>query len=394
MGWVILVVLVVIVSLLQNIIPIIIIAAIVGAIYAVIKGIAKAIQDNRDSRIAEMTAEVNTLISQYTPSTVTSCRPPITYQVDASLINTDIVESVRRYKEGLSDLIAECSDIDQKIASILKCHGCMTPKEKLMALRGKRDELSQMKAKSDNYHQLIESRKLQLLNEDWDVLSCIKNAANALLASKKCSASINPVEFVSNYKPSDLRIFQYKSEPTIFFLRDFYYCMFTNAILVFDRNGVFSTALDPLGLKINVERRKAQYRYHNNVDTDSKSITYTETRYSWLYTCKDGSPDLRYKGNRRIEYPIEVSGFEYGIITLTLGRVTEEFMVSSSRSLDLFEEVASVYCRECKHNHNPIPILLKLISLTADSKNVIESMTEQYLAIAQANNYFCKEITM
>lgn len=394
MGWALIAILAIIIGLIQELLPIIGIAIIVGIVYAIFKGIANAIQEHKNARIASVTQEVNAIISRYSPSEIIFSRQAITYQVTLELLNQEVMDSVRRYKASLAETAALSNELDQRIKRILACHGCMTPDEKLAYLKRQSEELDKLKSESDDYHRHIENCKIQLLHEDSDKLFNIKKASLALLSSKKCISNTTSVKtFITDIKPSELSMFQFKCEPVIFLLDNFFFCLFSNVILVFDSNGVFSAALDPIALKVRVERETTKYSYDRNIDSDSKAVTYTEIRKRWLYACKDGSPDLRYNGNRQIEYPVEVNGFEYGRIIITIGAQAVEFYLSSSNALDMFERVPSIYCHECKHKHNPIPYFLNLMEIVSEDRVTIEYISGLYLSVAFNKNYFCKVIT-
>ena len=88
---------------------------------------------------------------------------------------------------------------------------------------------------------------------------------------------------------------------------------------------------------------QTKYRFDNNTDSDSRAVKFTETKKTWVYTKKDGTPDYRYKNNPVIEFPVEVDGWEYGKITVKIGSHTAEFEVSSSAALDAFENVKEAF---------------------------------------------------
>lgn len=143
-----------------------------------------------------------------------------------------------------------------------------------------------------------------------------------------------------------------------------------------------------VAIKSNEEQKRLNKQLSNLIHKleetiiDEHAVTYTEIRKRWLYACKDGSPDLRYNGNRQIEYPVEVNGFEYGNIIITIGKQTVEFSLSSSNALDMFERIPSIYCHECKHKHNPIPRFLDLMEIVSEDKVAIEYIAGLFICCA------------
>lgn len=114
-------------------------------------------------------------------------------------------------------------------------------------------------------------------------------------------------------------MFSYVNNPVSFCISGFYYCVFNDVILVFDKKGCFSSALAPYALKISVKRKHAATKCHDNIADDSRAITFKETRNNWSYNN---------------------SGFEYGTVTLCIGKTQTTFMVSSPLTLDAWEKLA------------------------------------------------------
>lgn len=352
----------------------------------------RQLAEEEENRIAEVTGKVETFLSRYTLPSLSTNRTALPFKIEPALINQEVVFAVKSYKERMTTIYERYQIISDEINEILSCLGCSTIDEKYSHLTTNEDTLKQLKEEADGILSDFASSKIELLHNDGDLLFEMKQAFNDLLNSKKCqSDSMNIKEFITPDKPSELMLFRYENEPVILFWEQYYFCLFSNVILVFDSNGNFSSALDPTALHIAVVRKKAQYRFDENIDTDSRAIAYTETRTRWLFACKDGSPDLRYNGNRPIEYTVEVNGYEYGTITIKIGKHSITFSVSSSKALDLFETIPSIYCRICNNKHDPIPEFLVLIKMLGREDDVkIKGIMEVCNAKADVNNYFCK----
>ena len=77
----------------------------------------------------------------------------------------------------------------------------------------------------------------------------------------------------------------------------------------------------------------------NAVGTDSKCIDKGEERHTWLHTCKDGSMDLRYRNNYRINYRYDT--MEYGRIRFSVADFTEEFKFSAEQAILAAEKASA-----------------------------------------------------
>ncbi len=346
------------------------------------------------ARIERVNSELAATIAEFLPKEDIQIKQATLLNEDSKYLNMEVIDAVHRNKQRSQSSFTKYSALNQQIKQILVCAGCYSQDDKLTHLQNHIEELKHLKRESDHYYQELETWKLQLLHENSEAMLSLQRAMQALLTSNKCvSNTITLKDFLPKDNPQDLMLFQYEYEPVTLTIDNFVFCLFSNVILVFDQNGTFSSALDPVALNVKVIRKKAGSRYSGTVDSDSKAITYTESRTRWLYSCKDGTPDLRYNGNRLIEYKVDVSGFEYGTILIAIGNRSVEFSVSSSHALDLFEHIPSVYCHTYKHIHNPIPNLLEMLDFVSEDKTVVTQISSVYLNASHNENYFCKEIT-
>ena len=283
--------------------------------------------------------------------------------------------------------------------SILSCAGYTTAIEKSDYLTSKLSEIEGLKNESDELIKKISNIKIEILNEDNDLLLFLQSAFLSLLHSKKCvldSLSINDV--ISSNTPNDLDLFKFKYTPPVLFVNKFYYCLFSNVVLVFDENGIFSTAVDPSALSVTLNKQTERVLVSNGytvrqdfTDTDSKLIQRGSTRTTWTYTRNDGLPDRRYSYNPQIEYRSD--DYEYGIIVFSVANSSLTMKVSSQTAITIFSTFSEMYIRKCNNLHNPIPdllLLLKCISEDEDSNlgNIIEAINRSALQ----KNYFCRQI--
>lgn len=167
-------------------------------------------------------------------------------------------------------------------------------------------------------------------------------------------------------------------------------------ILVFDNTGVFSTAIDPSALKVMIQRKTTSVTVNNGtvasnqyIADDSKCLSRGTTRSTWLHTCRDGSPDLRYSYNPRLEYRTDT--YEYVVVEFIIADKKVLFSVSSGTAGDAFEKAVPNYARKCNNRHDPIPEFLILVKMLCDEDNTqIESIIKVCKARTDVKSYFCK----
>lgn len=362
-------------------------------IYKILQGISEG---NEKKRASEATQKVNKILEQYSPNkeiSLMTVQPP---KVEIALVNKEIVFMVQQYKNNLSDIISKCNEIDKSIKSILSCIGCSNIVEKLNYLTSKTNELQHLKVESDLLHREVENHKIKLINEDVDLLFLVKKSLTTLLLSKKCVIDgLSIKEIICEEKPADLDLFDYKYPPAILRLGKYYYCLFSNVILVFDTNGIFATAIDPTALTIIIERVQVDIWISNNtlpshqyIDIDSKCVEQGQTRRTWMHTCRDGSPDLRYSYNPSIEY--RTDKYEYGKIAISVLDSKVQFSLSSDVATNSLERLSNEYIKRHNNRHNPVPEFLNLLCKASDEGDAnIAYILEMMKSHTTTTNYFC-----
>lgn len=396
-------ILAIILSLLQDLLPIIGVALLIIFTCAVYMGISNAIKGRIDACVAAITEEVNSIISRYSPAETFVGGQAITYRTTPKLLNREIVDSVRSYKSNLAKTLIVTKGIDQQIKDILACQGCVSPKEKLEYLKQQNEELEKLKAQSDACHRKLENQRIMLLHEDGNKLFNLKKAFISLSLSKKCFSDTISIEaFIGDIKPRELSIFQYKYEPVILRYRNFSFCLFSNVILVFDENGLFSSALDPTAINISVERKTESVYVSNDsnfisqkfVDTDSKRVQEGNTTSYWLYSNKDGSPDRRRTYNPLMHSRTDV--YEYGEVLIDIVDAPIVFTVSSQTAIERLQYVGIEYSQKNNHLHNPTGDLIKLLKYLSGSNNdeAARELEKIYSKKRKNENYFCKQIAL
>ncbi|MBE6107394.1 MAG: hypothetical protein E7192_01980 [Erysipelotrichaceae bacterium] len=353
-----------------------------------------------NNRIAKVTRRVEALISKYTLTSLNVIRTAKSLKINPDLINKEVVFKVNTYREKRAAIYERYTFIANEIRRILDCTGCSLIDDKYAFIISNEDKLKQLKEEGKNCLTHLASYKIELLHDNCDDLYDVSQAFHCLLNSKKCQSESLPInEFITQDKPRDLMLFKYKNEPIRLFWEQYYFCLFSNVILVFDNEGDFATAIDPSALKIAIKRKTASVTVRNGIAEenqyiadDSKCISQGTTRFTWLHTCRDGSPDLRYSYNPSIEY--RTDKYEYVIVEFAIADKKVVFSASSGAVGDAFKKVISNYLRKCNDLHEPIPEFLMLVKMIGDKDNTqIESIIQTCNARTDANDYFCKLVS-
>ena len=355
-----------------------------------------------NQRIADLKNRISQIADRYKPKEILWVPMGDPISIKPELINQDVVVSVRQYKRNISDLIGRYRKIGSCISGVMECSGIESLEHQFEYLRMNESKLSQLKCESDQIYRDIISRKVQLLNEDTYVLNVLHKAFDLLKASKKCiSDKMNISDFIVDKKPEELGIFSYQCDPIVLCVNSVYFCLFSRVILVFDANGRFSTALDPTAISISVTRRtdsvyisgSTNSIYHKYIDTDSKKVQEGQTTSHWLYSNKDGSPDLRRSHNPLIQSRTDV--YEYGVVTISVAGTSIAFTVSSQAAIERLPYAGIEYAQKYNHLHNPTTDFIGLLKLLLGSGHdgIACELEKAYGRMKQSENYFCKEVT-
>lgn len=372
------------------------VASDVVVVYYAISALIRSAKRNKEERERN---RINSFIQQFSPGIIITTQKAKPFDIEPQLINKEIVFSVYQLKEELHTKIEEYCRINREIGSILGCNGCKTYREKEEYLKSKAEELNRLKTVSDTLIREINHKKIHLKNEDEIKQNRVKEAFSSLLTSQKCVFDNSSLErFICKKPPMELNYFKYKSTPAIIRIKEFYFCLFNKVILVFDNSGIFTTAIDPSALQIEVNRMSDRLRVFNNswlvhdyIAPDSKLINTGSIMYTWKHTCVDGSRDRRYKDNPTYEYRINT--YEYGHISVSIAGNTVSMYVSSRHATDSLENAGREYSRRCITQRIPIPEFIDLIGKVSDKNDQnIAYVSKEYQQIASKKLFFCEVI--
>ena len=184
-------------------------------VYLIAQSVSKSQEQQRiaaeNSRIAEVTRKVEALMHKYTLMRLNANRTALPFQIDPDLINKEVVFTVNSYKERMAAIYDRYSFITNEIKRILACTGCISVDDKYSHLTANEDKLKQLKEEGDSCLSHLSSCKIEMLNDDRNLLLEIKLAFRYLLNSKKCqSESLSIKEFITPEKPNDLMMFSFE----------------------------------------------------------------------------------------------------------------------------------------------------------------------------------------
>lgn len=368
MFWVIIAILAIIVGLLEDLAPfilILVIAAIVYFCYQSIKAKLEARELDRKLRVAQSIAD---FVKENSPKASAMLQTPERVVVECESINKDVVSIVKKYQDLIREYVTSKNACDAQLKRYLKLDEHIDVDEKRAYFDTHEKVIRELKDNSDELYSKIYQKKIQLFANTNQLSGLLRDAIMTIGESKKCSCEkLDISKLITEEDPLELNMFQYKYKPTIMYLDGFSYCVFDNVILVFDRNGSFSTAIDPSALKITVKRKHSEHKWHEHIDEDSRPIKFKQSRGQWSY---------------------DVSGYEYGVITLSIGKKQISITVSSSKALDVCESVATKFHKKLNTKHDPIPNFLDLV-YNLYKNSVVENITYRYETTTQYRNNFC-----
>lgn len=326
-------------------------------------------------------------------------------EIEDTVINndksTDTVPDVKRavlhYKKKSSEDVDKCNELTKQINDILNKE--LSPDEKLAYLQKELTNLDRIKKERNDLISRLRTRKIELIDENSATID-LDVAFIELKQSKVCNTGYLYLDkLLSKKRPKELNFFSYKYKPIVFFSNSFFYCVFSNTILVFDESGYFVNSLGTWALNMKISRITESVTISNNSEygrefsaEDSKLISKGATYSHWLYSCKDGSPDLRYSGNQLIES--RTDEYEYGKLSFRLKNEIISCRFSSEKAINAFEKVAPIFSGSRKNkqdNSYRLFDLIKTVSENEESKKYIDEISSKSKH-KKVENAYCRII--
>ena len=324
---------------------------------------------------------------------------PELFKIDNRYQITEIVSAVEVIKNEISEQIVHCKSIKRKIDNIIfNSNNNKDETEQSIYLNEHLQELEKLNNEYKLVSETISKYKIELINENKEIHDSLEQTFKAIKLSKKCispNGVLKLSKFIVNTNPRDLSLFKYKYKPIILRIDSFYFCLFSNIILVFDNNGIFSNALDPSIMSVDIKNKYETVRIVDGVregntysDSDSKLIHKGESRKRWTYTRLDGGPDLRYSYNPEIT--IRYDEFEYATIRIKINDSFMSFNISSEKAIDSIKLLREKYFKFGNIMYDPIPNFLKLIINVSNNNENSINLFNYYVEFNKKRNIFCQ----
>lgn len=368
-----------------------------------IKEIIKSAEESRERKEQEhrkqIQDEISEIVKQYTvQEDATKNNVPSITKIDNPLVDSEVVFCVKTYIREAEEQEQKIIELRAKIQKILNYNNYVTDERKLEYLKEKEPELRTLKEELLDAQKPQDNRKIVLNETTSEELEDIRNSIVESGKSQKVRNMGNldwkTVTEVS--MPVELKYFRSQTKPVMLHLMDYCFCIFSKTILVFTLEGRFVTALQRSCFRVNVQRDRERAYFNletqsyssNAVGTDSKCIDKGEERHTWLHTCKDGSMDLRYRNNYRINYRYDT--MEYGRIRFSVADFTEEFKFSAEQAI-LAAEKASEENEKYKapRENNNESSIINLLQLLEPSSKSAKGLEEWYAKLDVPQKKYC-----
>ena len=368
-----------------------------------IKGIIKSAEESRERKEQEhrkqIQDEISEIVKQYTvQEDATKNNVPSITKIDNPLVDSEVVFCVKTYIREAEEQEQKIIELRAKIQKILNYNNYVTGEQNLEYLKQKEPELRVLKDELLDAQKPQDNRKIVLNETTSQELEDIRNSIVESGKSQKVRNMGNldwkTVTEVS--MPVELKYFRSQTKPVMLHLMDYCFCIFSKTILVFTLEGRFVTALQRSCFRVNVQRDRERAYFNletqsyssNAVGTDSKCIDKGEERHTWLHTCKDGSMDLRYRNNYRINYRYDT--MEYGRIRFSVADFTEEFKLSAEQAILAAEKAAEENEKyKVTRESNNESSVINLLQLLEPSSKSARELEERYIKLDVPQKKYC-----
>lgn len=344
--------------------------------------------------------EIEAIVSRYTNWAVTEkSNVPNIAEVESPLIDAEVVFCVKNYIREAEEQERKIVELKEQIQEILNGDSCLSDERRLEYLKQKEPLLQSLNAELQKVQKSQDARKIVLNETASHEFESIREAIQEIRKSKKIR-NMNDPEWKNATKsmlPDELRYFKSTTVPIVLRLMDYYYCIFVKTILVFTSEGKFVTALQRTCFTFSVERIHEvgvyfdldQQEYSSRIaGTDSRCVEKGLERHTWCHTCKDGSMDLRYRNNYRINYRYDT--VEYGKIKLSMADFMVEYRFSSEKALLIAEKVADeVSNKEIERENNNKSAFIKLLQFLAPSSKSVRALEKCYSKLDVPQKKYC-----
>lgn len=368
-----------------------------------IKGIIKSAEESRERKEQEhrkqIQDEIMQLVKRYSvEDEVTKSNVPNIAEIESPRLDSEVVFCVKSYIREAEEQELQIVDLKEQIQEILNGYRYLSDEQRLEYLKEKEPELRTLKEELLDAQKPQDNRKIVLNETTSQELEDIQNSILEIGKSQKIRNMGNlDWKMVTEVSiPVELKYFRSQTKPVMLHLMDYCFCIFSKTILVFTLEGRFVTALQRSCFRVNVQRDRERAYFNletqsyssNAVGTDSKCIDKGEERHTWLHTCKDGSMDLRYRNNYRINYRYDT--MEYGRIRFSVADFTEEFKFSAEQAILAAEKAAEENEKyKVTRESNNESSVINLLQLLEPSSKSARELEERYIKLDVPQKKYC-----
>ena len=343
--------------------------------------------------------EISELVKRYTvEDEVTKSNVPSIIEIDNPLVDSEVVFCVRSYIREAEEQELQIVELKEQIQEILNGYRYLSDEQRLEYLKEKEPELRTLKEELLDAQKPQDNRKIVLNETTSQELEDIRNFIVEVGKSQKVRnmGNLDWKTVTDLSMPVELKYFRSQTKPVMLHLMDCCFCIFSKTILVFTLEGRFVTALQRSCFRVNVQRDRERAYFNletqsyssNAVGTDSKCIDKGEERHTWLHTCKDGSMDLRYRNNYRINYRYDT--MEYGRIRFSVADFKEEFKFSAEQAILAAEKAAEENEKyKVTRESNNESSVINLLQLLEPSSKSARELEERYIKLDVPQKKYC-----
>jgi hypothetical protein len=311
----------------------------------------------------------------------------------------EVLQTVNRLVNQRITTIKQLNTYSKEIDAILACPNCYDNKAKAKYLQEHESELNSKLSEYNILKGKMKMQKITLMNKHDGAFSSMRNAVLLIQGSKKIRGT-SGVDFKTFAKlkssiPGDL--FTSDIQPIELNFGIYRFFLLPEVILVYDKAGVFATALEPMAMVItskteqkNVSMSRDGYsgtwRHSDSIiGDDSMLMREGSVTTTWLHTKKDGGPDRRYSHNPMYQYRSDV--YQYSVVTIQIGQYKAEYSISAGNISAKIKSMVREYT-SIMHELNATPSLLRLLEATSKKKG---NAQELYTLYEKSNpNFICK----
>lgn len=254
--------------------------------------------------------------------------------------------------------------------------------EKIKALEETVEQLCQQVEEKKS---IITTMKFVLHEESNQEFETLKKALDIFKKSKKIEGTMNikGSEVTVFQQKSDLKFIEYKTPPYSIGLGGNRFYIFPNSVWVFEGDDKLIGIYKPRVIEAKFEHKeniKYSFKTYPDIVEDTKIVTKDIPHTTWLHTCRDGSPDMRYSHNPQRTYYTQQEYYLECKFELVLCGYIFSYSVSSYDNCEILLKAIKKYSEveECK---DVVPMLLDLLKRCTDGRDleiISEKITSYY----------------